>query len=39
MSLFHAPSVNKREKTTYPMSAVHGIALVAQLQHLSLIHI
>lgn len=33
MSLFHAPSVNKREKTTYPMSAVHGIALVAQLQH------
>lgn len=33
MMLFHAPSITKREKTTYPMGSVHGIALVAQLQH------
>lgn len=33
MMPFHAPSVAKREKTTYPMGAVHGIELVAQLHH------
>lgn len=31
---FHAPSVAKREKTTYPMGSVHGIDLVAQLRHI-----
>ena len=34
MSLFHAPSVAKREETTHPMGSVHGIDLVAQLQHI-----
>lgn len=33
MSLFHAPSVTKREKTVYSLGDVHGIDLVGQLQH------
>lgn len=33
MALFHAPSVAKREKDFHPLGSVHGIDLVAQLQH------